>query len=138
MKLLNALVFLVAFLSINASELSSLNWINSYETGVDSSKTGGQPIFIYFSGQCAVCGKLEREALSSPMIVERLRDFICYQATEGKDASLFIDFKVKAVPTIVMVRPEAGEPTKIVGFIEPRDLLRMMKKFKKIVIKNYY
>jgi uncharacterized protein YyaL (SSP411 family) len=97
------------------------------EAGLAEARTRGMPILYDFTADwCPPCRRMQRELFADPRVAAELsRSFVPVRVLdrvreEGRNAawvdSLQRHFRVRAFPTLVIVRPDGGPPVRIQGY----------------------
>lgn len=85
---------------------SSLAWMNDVEDGLAVAGANDQLVLVAFTtSSCPACVQMEREVLSTDAFGKALSDWAAVRINPGWNARTASKYKVKAVPSFVILSP---------------------------------
>jgi thioredoxin-related protein len=103
------------------------DWFQDFERAVKMSKETGKPIFATFTSEsCNWCAKMEEEVFSDPDFKALLQNYIPLKinwndASQG--AGLAKQYRVKTLPTSLVLDPSLAVLNRISGYFRTEDLV---------------
>jgi thiol:disulfide interchange protein DsbD len=111
-----------------------ISWLYHTDRSIEDLQKENKPIFMYFYADwCATCRELERKTFRDKRIVEKSDQFNMLKVNcttpEKKSKLLMKNFEVSGLPTMIILdfKGEELRGAKIVGFLEPTELTRIME-----------
>jgi thiol:disulfide interchange protein DsbD len=115
-------------------EAPGIGWLHHTDRSIEDLQKEAKPIFIYFYADwCATCRELERRTFRDKRIVAQSKTFNMLKVNcttpEDKSKALLQRFEVSGLPTMVLLDSKGKDSgvRKIVGFMEPGQLTRVMQ-----------
>jgi thioredoxin-related protein len=114
--------------SKNAPAAEPIQWQSDLQTARRAAVESGRPILIVVGGdRCTYCRKLEAETLGDPSVATYVNtSFIPVHLDCKKDRRATEILEVQALPTCVVLSPEADLLGTIEGFIRPPEFTNML------------
>lgn len=131
-------VFSVAALAVCVyalipSNKGSLEWQTFTEAAYDASlKNQERMIIDFYADWCIPCKELDAMTFSDPKVIGESKRFTAYKADLTKSGSEAVEkltarFRVKGVPTVLIVDSKGREIERITGFLSAEEFLKMVK-----------
>ncbi|HEY4481409.1 MAG TPA: protein-disulfide reductase DsbD [Candidatus Brocadiaceae bacterium] len=125
-------------LSITSPTISTqekIDWVASEEKGLAVAKASAKPVMMDFWAEwCSVCKKLDKKTYSDPEVISESKRFInikvnCTNTDDPTVRLLWGKYGVIGLPTLVFVSPDGTilKDKTVTGFVEPSELLRIMR-----------
>ncbi len=115
-------------------EAPGISWLYHTDRSIEDLQKENKPIFIYFYADwCVTCREFDRKTLRDKRIVAKSNEFNMLKVNcttpEKESKALLKRFEVSGLPTMILVdsRGEELRGLKIVGFLEPTELTRIME-----------
>jgi thiol:disulfide interchange protein DsbD len=110
---------------------SSLAWRNDESRALEEARTSGRPILIDFTADwCAACHELDRDTWSDPAVQKELSRFVTlrFDMTSRNEttSSLGDRWKVRGLPTVIVIDGKGNEVTRFFGFRPPAEVLPIL------------
>ena len=87
------------------------------------------PVLVdFYADWCGPCKMMDERTWVDATVVAETARFICVKLNVDEEPARAQQFGVRAVPTIAFVTPAGQIVNRATGFMEPRDLLRLMRK----------
>lgn len=124
-------VILAAFF-VPMNQGSRLAWEPYTPEALTAAKTEGRPVFLEFYAEwCIPCHELDRYTFSNKKIQEALEPYSRLHADltnpdSETSQALLEQFNIQGVPTLLFLDANGEEVTRVDGFIEARDLLKIL------------
>ena len=116
-------------------EAPGISWLHHTDQSIEDLQKEDKPIFVYFYADwCPTCRELERRTFRDKKVVEKSTAFNMLKVNcttpEDKSKALLERFEVSGLPTMVLLDTKGEElrAFKIVGFVEPAELIRIMQR----------
>ncbi len=99
---------LAAFAVASSSALGDIAWREDLQQAHAEAAASGKPLLLHFYGDnCPWCDKLETGAFKAPEVGQAIeKGFVPVKVHTGKNQNLVQMFKVKQIPTDVVVTPQ--------------------------------
>ncbi|MGR3310130.1 MAG: protein-disulfide reductase DsbD family protein [Candidatus Brocadiales bacterium] len=110
-------------------------WATSEKNGLALAKASVKPVIMDFWAEwCSVCKKLDKKTYSDPEVIKESKRFInikvdCTNTDDPAVRLLWKKYGVIGLPTMIFVSPDGTilKDKTVTGFIEPSELLRIMR-----------
>lgn len=96
---------------------------------VAESRSTAKPLFLYWGAVwCPPCAQVKATVFKHPEFIEKSRGFLpVYLDGDSPGAQKLADrFKVRGYPTMVLLRPDGGELTRLPGEVDTRKYLQVL------------
>ncbi|MBX7193246.1 MAG: thioredoxin family protein [Sandaracinaceae bacterium] len=109
-----------------------IEWREDFTEALAEARSTGTPFIVDFGASwCGACGELDRDTFSDPRVVREGERFIAVhvdlsQRTPEEDA-LLASYNQRGLPLVVMHGSEGGEEQRVTTFIEPDEMLSLMR-----------
>jgi thiol:disulfide interchange protein DsbD len=110
---------------------SGPTWRNDESAALMEARTNGRPVLIDFTADwCAACHELDRNTWSDAAIQKELSRFVTlrFDMTSRNEttASLGDRWKVRGLPTVIVIDGKGNEITRFFGFRPPAEVLPIL------------
>ncbi len=99
------------------------------DAAFERAKASGQPVFLFWSAiWCPPCNQVKSTIFTRADFIEKSRSFVPVYV-DGDTASgqaLGQRFSVGGYPTMVLLRPDGGEITRLAGSVEPAKYMQVL------------
>ncbi len=99
------------------------------DAAFDRAKESGQPVFLFWTADwCPPCNQVKSTIFTRADFIEKSRSFVPIYV-DGDTASgqaLGQRFSVGGYPTMVLLRPDGGEITRLAGSVEPAKYMQVL------------
>jgi thiol:disulfide interchange protein DsbD len=119
-------------------EAPGIIWQYHTDRSIEDLQEENKPTLLYFYADwCATCRELERTTFRDKGVMAKANEFNMLKVNcttpEEKSKALLKSFEVSGLPTMILLDPKGEElrGLKIVGFMEPTELTRIMQQAKK-------
>lgn len=103
-------------------------WLDDYKAALDRAKELDRPVMVEFwTSWCLYCGKLEKQTLGDPRVVELAQKFVCARIDADVQKAAAARYQPPGYPTVVFATPTGAEIVKISGFREADPFLTVMR-----------
>jgi thioredoxin:protein disulfide reductase len=114
-----------------AATRSGLAWRSDEAAALSEARSGAKPVLIDFTAEwCAACHELDRETWSDPGIQKELSRFVTLRfdmtKRDAANAALGDRWKVRGLPTVIVIDGRGNEVTRFFGFRPPEDVLPIL------------
>ncbi len=121
--------------TVSESASSGLLWRADEEVALNEAVSNGRPVLIDFTADwCAACHELDRNTWSDPAVAKELSEFVLlrFDMTAKNDftAALGERWKVKGLPTVIVLDSSGRESDRFFGFHPPEEVLPMLARAK--------
>ena len=99
------------------------------DTAFARAKMDGQPVFVFWSAAwCPPCNQVKSTIFTRPDFIEKSRSFvpIYLDGDTGSGQALGQRFNVSSYPTMVLLRADGSEITRIAGSVEPAKYMQVL------------
>jgi len=126
-KLLPVLLLLLPGITVQAKSPSFFR--HDLEKAREEARTSSRPLVIFFGGAwCPICRQMREGTLRSPELKAWVEKLIWVEIDLDRKLSLAREFKIRAVPTLIIEAPDGREIRRVVGLMEPAELLSLLEK----------
>jgi thiol:disulfide interchange protein DsbD len=103
-------------------------WLEDYKAALDRAREVNRPVMVEFwTSWCLYCGKLEKQTLGDPRVVELSKEFVCARIDADVQKAAAARYSPPGYPTVVFATPSGVEIVKISGFREADPFLTVMR-----------
>lgn len=111
--------------------ISGPAWRNDELAALDEARMNGRPVLIDFTADwCAACHELDRNTWSDPAVQRELSRFVTlrFDMTSRNETttSLGDRWKVRGLPTVIIIDGKGNEVTRFFGFRPPAEVLPIL------------
>jgi thiol:disulfide interchange protein DsbD len=109
-----------------------IEWREDFAEALAEARSTNTPFIVDFGASwCGACGELDRETFTDPRVVREGERFIAVhvdlsQRTPEEDA-LLASYNQRGLPLVVMHGSEGDEEHRVTQFIEPDEMLGLMR-----------
>ncbi len=128
---------IIGFFGNSQDKEDRINWIASYEEGIERAKTEKKPVIIdFYANWCAACKDIKKKTFPDDRIQKESERFvmIIIDATnpDEKTAEIEKKYRVSGLPAIIFLDSEQNEieRLRITGFVNADEFLRRMQQVK--------
>ncbi len=124
-RLLVMVVLLVAAWPAQAA----IDWVTSYESGLDEAERQGRPALLYFdAGWCSWCHRWLEGALADPRVAALIEQrFVPIKVDYDARPDLVERYRVTGLPFTAVVEADGAVRLGFVGLVATDDLLRRLE-----------
>ncbi len=105
--------------------LQKLKFNTTLEPSLESAKTLGKPVFVYFRSEtCGWCKKFEAESFTNQSVVSKLNEnfvLVSIDVYEQKNETRY--FRVRGTPTEVFLDSNGTEIGRLPGYVDNQTFL---------------
>jgi thioredoxin-related protein len=107
---------------------ATLHWQPNLRTAHQTARMTGRPMLVVFGGErCAYCKKLEAETLGNPALANYINgSFLPVHLDYQKDNRAAQVLEIKALPTCIILSPEADLLGTVEGFVGAPDFAKAL------------
>lgn len=103
-------------------------WLDDYKAALNRAQEIKRPIMVEFwTSWCLYCGKLEKQTLGDPRVVELSKEFVCARLDADVQKAAASRYEPEGFPTVVFAAPSGEEIVKISGFRAADPFLTVMR-----------
>ena len=114
---------------ITSATSYAIDWIYSFDNGLEQAKEQDKPIMIDFYGEsCSWCDVLDKKTYTDEEVNSLAEKFICVKIDVYKNRQVTNKYKIQGLPTIVFLNSEGEEMERIVGYRGPSAFVEIMRK----------
>jgi thioredoxin-like negative regulator of GroEL len=107
---------------------SGIVWMDDYKAALSRAREENRPVMVEFwTSWCLYCGKLEKQTLGDPRVVELAKEFVCARIDADVQKAAAARYEPPGYPTVVFATPSGAEIVKISGFREADAFVTVMK-----------
>lgn len=111
------MVAAVVLASTAARAEEGIVWGDDLAKALAEAKQAGKPVFIDFEAPwCGWCRALEEKTYPDPKVRDLARQFVCVKVNTDRHADLAARYKVRGLPTLVMLDADGQEVRRVEGF----------------------
>ncbi|OGR21889.1 MAG: hypothetical protein A3J85_03155 [Desulfobacula sp. RIFOXYA12_FULL_46_16] len=109
------------------SKETGIQW-KAYDEGLQLAKSSNKHIFLYFHADwCTYCKKMEATTFMDKKIWTYLNEnFISIQVDTEKDTDISEQWKVRGLPTIWFLKPDATKLDSLPGYVDEDYLSKVL------------
>jgi len=123
----------VAALAFFSSAQAEVLWEKgSFEEIMAKAGKENKPVMIdFYAVWCGPCKMLDRKTYSDPAVTAFSNKFLNarFDAEKGEGRELARRFKVMNYPTIIFLKPDGTEIDRQIGYLGPREFLKLMRDY---------
>ena len=117
------------FILITSATSYAIDWIYSFDGGLEQAKEQDKPIMIDFYGEsCSWCDVLDKKTYTDKEVNSLAEKFICIKIDVYKNRQVTNKYKIQGLPTIVFLNNNAEEIERIIGYRGPSPFVEIMRK----------
>jgi len=124
-------ILIVIFLfanSLAAEDTGKINWQKDSKKAFEEASRRGAPMIIdFWASWCGPCKKMDSDVWPNKSLVETSHHFVCLKVDSDKRGTINTDYRVKALPTIIITDSVGNEMARFVGYTGAASILRAMK-----------
>jgi len=103
-------------------------WLDDYKAALEQAGEVNRPVMVEFwTSWCLYCGKLEKQTLGDPRVVELAKEFVCARIDADVQKAAAARYEPPGYPTVVFATPSGAEIVKISGFREADAFVTVMQ-----------
>lgn len=115
-----------------AGEGSGITWLDDYKTTLNKAGELNRLVMVeFYTSWCLYCGKLEKETMGDPRVVEMAGDFVCARLDADVQKAAATRYQPEGYPTVVFATSSGEEIVKISGFRAADPFVKVMRTVKK-------
>ncbi len=104
-----------------------ITWVQQHAEGLRLAKETGKPALIYFTADwCAPCVELKKTIWPDRRVVEASQRLVMIYVDVDKDPETFAAYRVRGIPAILFLSPQAEKVTTFSGDRSAANLARQM------------
>ena len=98
------------------------------EKAREEARAVGKPLLIFFGGAwCPICRQIKDGTLRSAELKKWAEKLIFVEIDLDRKLSMAREFGIRAVPTLIIEKPAGQEVRRVVGLMEPAELLSLLE-----------
>ncbi len=125
------LSLLVSLVSLTGMAQTNFRQI-SFSEGIEAAKKEGKLVFVDFhTSWCGPCKRMAKEVFPTKQVGDYMNShFVCLaiNAEKGEGVELAKTYKIKAYPTMTIIRTDKSEAGNVVGYREPTQLVNELER----------
>lgn len=126
--MLSLLVSLIGLTSIAQTNFRKI----TFAEGIEAAKKEGKLVFVDFhTSWCGPCKRMAKEVFPTKQVGDYMNShFVCLaiDAEKGEGVELAKTYKIKAYPTMTVIRTDKSEAGNVVGYHEPSQLVNELER----------
>jgi len=128
MKKLLVLLLIFSFvLALQASE-EGIIWYKDIQQAFQKAVETNRIVFVdVYTEWCSWCKKLDEETFQDPSFKEVAAKFVMLKVDGDKEYDFCTKYQVRAYPTMLFLKPDGTEITRVKGFVKADVLVPKMK-----------
>jgi len=108
-----------------------LAWTEDANAALQEAARTGKPVLLdFFATWCVPCQVMDRETYPEAIVKAEAEHWIAVRVDVDRNAALAERYRIQAVPTLVFVRPDGTESSRLEGFVPAGELASAMKKLR--------
>ena len=100
-----------------------------YDKAVEEYKQTNRPMVVYINvGWCPYCRKFEKEILSSPLVLDFLKDKIKVSInpeTGSREKGIAIQYGIRGFPSVFLHPPQPGRAVRLSTGVTPEEFIEL-------------
>ena len=128
-KFLLLVMILSAVMAIAApSQAAGISWRSSLSSALSEAKKSRKPVFIDFTATwCGPCQEMKKTTFKDAKVLSELRKWVSVSVDVDKQEKVASKYKVEAMPTLMVVKPNGSMVSKAVGYHSSKELLKWLR-----------
>ena len=123
-----ALVVAMSTLAAGQAHAAGITWRTSLTNALSEAKRTKKPVFIDFTATwCGPCQEMKRDTFTSSKVISEMRRWVAVRIDVDKQEDVAKKYKIEAMPTLVVVKPNGTVVTKAVGYRNADELLSFLR-----------
>jgi thiol:disulfide interchange protein DsbD len=115
-------------LQADADEKHPIPWMDDYASTLEKAQASNRLVMIEFwTTWCQYCGKLEKETLGDPRVVELSKEFVCAKLDADVQKVAASRYRPDGYPTVLFATPTGDEIVRVSGFKAADPFYTVMK-----------
>jgi thiol:disulfide interchange protein DsbD len=108
---------------------ATIAWVDGLAPGLAKAKAENKPAIVDFSAEwCTWCKKLDEQTWPDPQVRGLATQFVAVKVDVDKDQAAATKYGASSIPLIVFLKPDGTEIVRNAGFVEPGEMIGLMRK----------
>lgn len=109
--------------------MTALSWHTNINDAFTQATNTNRLVFVdVYTDDCSWCKKLENETFPNPDFIEVAQLYVLLKVNANKEYDFCTKYKVRAYPTMLFLKSDQSELSRIKGFLTAEELVPTMKK----------
>ena len=111
-----------------AEEQPLIAWTTDLSSALQQAAQAGKPVMVdFFATWCGPCKMLDAQTYRDPRMVAEATNWVTVKIDVDQNGALAERFRIEAVPTILLRKPDGSMAGRTDGFLSADELLAQMR-----------